>query len=195
METLSAERAAELLAASPALSAVERMTFTTPRGCFAIAAGTNFKAGDLDNDRRFSESPALRRELRREQDLDLLDFEFSPVPATVPAAPEGCEQLWASYRNAGSGAAARAQLVQWRTMMSDKALAAGLSPGQTFVVRRQTLVEVTRVAQKDARTWAVNYTWQWAPPYESGHLGIRPSEPTPATAVIRRSGNQWRVAP
>jgi hypothetical protein len=27
------------------------MTFTTPRGCFTIAADSTFKAGDLDRDR------------------------------------------------------------------------------------------------------------------------------------------------
>jgi hypothetical protein len=128
-QSLTAEHAAELLAKSPALASVERMTFTTPRGCFTIAADATLKAGDLDRDRRLSESPALRQELQREQDLDLLDFEFSPVPATVPAPPDGCEQLWASYRNAGAAAAARLKLVPWRTMMSDKALAAGCGRG------------------------------------------------------------------
>ena len=193
-ESLTPARAAELLAASPALSGVERMTFTTPRGCFAIAADATVKAGDLEKDRRFSESPMLRRELQREQDLDLLDFEFSPVAATVAAPPEGCEQLWASYRNARVDAAARAQLVPWRTMMSDKALAAGLSPGLTFIVRRQTLVEITRVVQPDRDAAVVEYTWQWAPPYESAHLGIRPSEPVAAHATIKRTRDQWRVA-
>jgi hypothetical protein len=191
---LTLERAAELLAKSPALAGVERMTFTTPRGCFAIAADATFKAGDLETDRRLSESPVLRRELQREQDLDLLDFEFSPVAAMVPAPPEGCEQLWASYHNAGVEAASRAQLVRWRTMMSDKALAAGLSPGLTFIFRRQTLVEVTRVVQPDADTAVVEYTWQWAPPFESAHLGIRASDPIAARAIVKRSDGEWRVA-
>jgi hypothetical protein len=192
-QSLTPERAAALLLRSAALSGVERMTFTTPRGCFTIAADSTFKAGDLDRDRRLSESPALRQQLQREQDLDLLDFEFSPVPAAVAAPPEGCEQLWASYHNAGPDTAARVKLVPWRTMMSDKALAAGLSPGLTVVLRRQTLVEVTRVIQDDANTSVVEYTWQWAPPYESAHLGIRSSEPTAATAIVKRSSGDWRV--
>jgi hypothetical protein len=77
--------------------------------------------------------------------------------------------------------------------MSDKALAAGMWPGLTFVYRRQTLVEVTRVIQGDAHRSVVEYTSQWAPPFESAHLGIRSSEPFAARAILRRSSGDWRV--
>jgi hypothetical protein len=170
------------------------MTFTLPRGCFTIPAGRNFRAGDLERDRRLSESPALRQELQRSRDLDLLDFDFSPVDATVTAPPEGCEQLWASYHyGPKADEATRVKLVAWRTVMSDKALAAGLSPGFTFVYRKQTLVAITATSPKDDDTVLVDYTWQWAPPLDSAQLGTRPSAEMHAKAVLRRTAEGWRV--
>lgn len=172
------------------------MTFSLPRGCFTVASDATFKAGDLERDRRLSESPVLRQELQRSRDLDLLDFDFTPVPATIPAPPEGCEELWSSYRyGPKADEAARVKLVAWRTVMSDKALAAGLSPGFTFVYRRQTLVAITGASPQSGDTVLVDYTWQWAPPADSAHLGVRPSTEFSAKALLRRTADGWRVAP
>jgi hypothetical protein len=193
--SLTAAQAAELLRQSPLLAGEETMTFSLPRGCFTIPAARTLRAGDLERDRRLSESTALRQELQRSRDLDLLDFDFSPVPGTIPAPPEGCEELWASYRyGPKADEAARVKLVAWRTVMSDKALAAGLSPGQTFVYRRQTLVAITGTSQ-DGDTVLVDYTWQWAPPLDSAHLGVRPSTEISAKALLKRTADGWRVAP
>jgi hypothetical protein len=193
--SLTAAQAAELLRQSPLLAGQETITFSLPRGCFTIPAGRTLRAGDLERDRRLSESPALRQELQRSRDLDLLDFDFSPVPATIPAPPEGCEELWSSYRyGPKADEATRVKLVAWRTMMSDKALAAGLSPGFTFVYRKQTLVAITGTSSQDGDTVLVEYTWQWAPPLDVQQLGARPSAEMPAKAVLKRTAEGWRVA-
>jgi hypothetical protein len=194
--SLTAEQVAEILRQSPLLAGRETMTFSLPRGCFTIPAGRSFRAGDLDRDRRLSESPELRQELQRSRDLDLLDFDFAPVPATIAAPPEGCEELWSSYRyGPKADEATRVKLVAWRTVMSDKALAAGLSPGQTLLYRRKLLVAITGTTERDLNTLRVEYTWQWAPDYEGAHLGIRPSAESAATATLIKSASGWHVAP
>jgi hypothetical protein len=193
-QTLTPAQVAELLAKSSALSGVEQMTYALPRGCFTISSGAMLKAGDLERDRRLAESPKVRQELQRARDLDLLDFEFSPMLATVSAPPEGCEELWASYRYGAKAEEAKlVKLVAWRTLMSDKALAAGLSPGQTFVYRRQSLVAITGTTEQNADTVVVEYTWQWTAPYESAHLGIRASPEEPAKAIFRKTTDGWRL--
>jgi hypothetical protein len=171
------------------------MTFTTPRGCFMIPADAKIRAEDLERDRRLATSPTRQRELHRAMQLDLLDFDFSPVPATQPSPPEGCEDLWSSYRVAAIHDAKPPQLVAWRTAMSDKALVAGLSPDQTFVYRRQILVGIRDIALKQPDAAVVGYTWRWTAPDEMAHLGIAPSADKAGSALFRRTREGWSIAP
>jgi hypothetical protein len=77
--------------------------------------------------------------------------------------------------------------------MSDKAMAAGLRPGHTFVSRRRELIAVGKIVMKDQHTALVDYTWHWMPSYETGHIGFAPSEPVRTTATFTRKGKDWSL--
>jgi hypothetical protein len=191
---LTPGQAADLLTASPALAGVETLTYTVPRGCVTLEGDQRLDGTVLDRDPRLSQNAELKVIVARERRLDLLDFEFSPTPITTSSPPEGCEQLWAAYHSTtASGARSDARLVGWRALMSDKALAAGLRPGQSFVTRRQTLIAVGTITMKNGKTAVVDYTWHWAPSFETQHLGIDPSEPVRSNATFTRESKKWRL--
>jgi hypothetical protein len=191
---LTVAQAGELLEASSALRGVERVTYATPTGCFVLEPGQRLDGAALDRDPQFADNRQLKAMVDRERELDLLDFEFSPTPITAPSAPEGCRRQWSAYLSAASGATASgARLVAWRSLMSDKALAAGLQPGQSFVTRQQRLIAVGKIAMRDDRSAVVDYTWHWEPTYEAQHIGFVPSEPKRSTAAFAWSGSHWGV--
>jgi hypothetical protein len=170
------------------------MTFTTPRGCFALNRNQPLDRNALDRDPGLNEQPALKALVEREQQLDLLDFEFSPAPVAMVPPAEGCEQLWARYHSGGaSNMSSDTRLVSWRALMSDRAMAAGLQPGQSFIYRRQALIAIGKMTVRDERTTRVEYTWHWEPTFEGAHLGIAASEPSRSTATFTRDGTEWRL--
>jgi hypothetical protein len=191
---LTLGQAADLLAASRPLSGVETMTYTTPRGCFVLEPDEKLDRRGLDRDPQFTENATLKSLVDLEQRLDLLDFEFSPSPLNSPSPPEGCDRPWAAYHRVTSGLPrSEARLIAWRSFMSDKAMAAGLQPGHTFVSRRRELIAVGRIVMKDPQTAVVDYTWHLMPSYETEHIGFAPSEPVRTTATFVRSGKTWSL--
>jgi hypothetical protein len=192
---LTREEAAGLLSKSPALSNSESLRLAMPSGCFILARRADVSGADVERDPKLTELPYLRDTLHRERELGLVDFQFFEAPADAPAPPTGCGRLWATAHagDADAAAAARSKLVVWKTVPSDKAMAAGLQPGQTFLYLRQTLIAITRLDRKDDGTVVAEYRWHWAPSYEGEHLGIRASEPITSRARFRNAGNGWRL--
>jgi hypothetical protein len=191
---LTVARASELLEASVALRGVEQVTYTTPKGCFVLEPDQHLDGTALDRDPQFADNRQLKAMVDRERELDLLDFEFSPTPITAPSAPEGCRRQWSAYLNAASGVtASSARLVAWRSLMSDKAFAAGLQPGRSFVTRQQRLIAIGKIVMCDDRSAVVDYTWHWEPTYEAQLIGFAPSEPKRSTAAFAWSGSNWGV--
>jgi hypothetical protein len=190
---LSVEQAADLVSNSQALSGVEHLQLVAPSGCFIIDRDAEIHAADIRRDPRLNELQYVRDALRRDLELGLVEFEFNEAPARSQTAPEGCdEQLWRSHSNAGASQSLK--LVAWKTVPSDRAIAAGLQMGQTFLYRRQTLGAITRLVRQDDTTMLVEYSWHWAPSYEGAHLGIPASAPARGTATLKRSDQGWRVA-
>jgi hypothetical protein len=192
---LDRPQAADLLARSPALARIENMTIATPGGCFTLPLGASVRAEDVQRDERLSARVDVRDALRRERELELVDFVFEQAAATSPSPLEGCEQLWASVKSGPENAGGGVKLVAWKTILSDKAMVAGLQAGQTFQYRRQTLVAITALLPQIDGATVVGYSWKWAPTYEGAHLGIRESEPISAQAVFRKSSAGWQVVP
>jgi hypothetical protein len=193
---LTRDQAAQLISKSLELSSPETLQLATPSGCFILARRADVRSADITRDPQLAALPYLRNTLDRERELGLVEFEFSETPADAPFPPQGCGQLWATQHADGTtrDAAARSKLIVWKTVPSDKAMAAGLQPGQTFLYLRRTLIAITRLDSKDGGTMVAAYQWRWAPSYEGEHLGIQPSEPFPGTARFRKVGGEWRMA-
>jgi hypothetical protein len=190
---LTVEQAADLLSQSPALSGVENLQLVAPSGCFVVDRSAEVRSADVQRDPRLVELLYVRDALRRDLELGLVEFEFNEAPASSQTPPEGCdEQLWRSHSN--PGASQSLKLVAWKAVPSDRAIAAGLQMGQTFLYRRQTLGAITRLVRQDDDTMLVEYSWHWAPSYEGAHLGIPASPPAKGTATLTRSDQGWRVA-
>jgi hypothetical protein len=192
---LTIEQAADLLSTSAALSAVENLQLVAPSGCFVVDRDAEVHASDVERDPHLIELQYVLGALRRDLELGLIEFEFSEASESSLMPPEGCdEQLWRSHGSDGTLSAQPLKLVAWKTVPSDKAIAAGLRPGQTFLYRRQTLGAITRLVRQDDASVRVEYSWHWAPSYEGGHLGIPTSAPTRGTATLRQTDQGWRVA-
>lgn len=191
---LSVQQASDLLSNSPALSGVEHLQLVAPSGCFVVDRDAEIHAADVQRDPRLNELLYVRDALHRDLELGLVEFEFNEAPERSVTPPEGCdEQLWRSHSRDGTSAQ-QLKLVAWKAVPTDKALAAGLQMGQTFLYRRQTLGAITRLVRQDDATMFVEYSWHWAPSYEGVHLGIPASAPAKGTATLRRSDQGWRVA-
>jgi len=150
---------------------------------------------DVERDPQLAGMPYLLSTLRRERELGLVEFEFFETPADAPIPPPGCRHLWAAQhvRDANAAAAARSKLVAWKTTPSDKAIAAGLQPGQTFLYLRRTLIAITGWTRRPDGTVVAEFRWRWAPSYEGEHLGIQASEPITSRVRFRNAGDGWRV--
>jgi hypothetical protein len=195
--TLGLDEAAGLLSRSLASSESEHLQLATPSGCFLLARRDDIKNTDVERDPQIARLPYVLSTLRRERDLGLIEFEFSETPADAPVPPTGCGQLWAA-QHAGAepvATASRFKLVVWKATPSDKAIAAGLQPGQTFLYLRKTLIDIVRLIRKDNDTMIAEYRWRWAPSYEGEHLGIQPSTPMAGKARFKNNGDGWRLAP
>jgi hypothetical protein len=193
---LGLDEAADLLSQSLAASESEHLQLATPSGCFLLARRDEIKNTDVERDPQIARLPYVLSTLRRERDLGLIEFEFSETPADAPVPPMGCGQLWAA-QHAGAApvaAASRFKFVVWKATPSDKAMAAGLQPGETFLYLRKTLIDVVRLSKKDSETMIAEYRWRWAPSYEGEHLGIQPSGPMAGKARFKNSGGGWRLA-
>lgn len=192
---LTRDEAADLLSKSLALSSSENLQLATPSGCFVLARRAEVSGADVERDPQLAGLPYLLSTLRRERELGLVEFEFFETPAEAPVPPLGCGQLWAAQHagDTNTAAAARSKLVAWKTVPSDKAMAAGLQPGETFLYLRRTLIAITRLDRKDEGTIVAEYRWQWAPSYEGEHLGIQASEPFTGKARFRNAGDGWRL--
>jgi hypothetical protein len=192
---LTIEQAADLLSNSPALSGIDNLQLVAPSGCFTLDREAEVRIADIWTDSHLGEHQYARGALRRALELGLIEFEFSEASAGPSTPPAGCdEQLWRSHSSDGTSSAQRTKLVAWKTVPSDKAIAAGLQTGQTFLYRRQTLGAITRLVRQDDATIRVEYSWHWAPSYEGGHLGIPTSAPARGVAMLRRTEQGWRVA-
>ena len=192
---LTIEQAADLLSNSPALSGVETLQLVARSGCFTLDREAEVRAADVWKDSHLGELLYAREALRRDLELGLIEFEFSEASAGPLTPPEGCdEQLWRSHSSDGTLSAQPFKLVAWNTVPSDKAIAAGLQTGQTFLYRRQTLGAITRLERQDDATIRVEYSWHWAPSYEGGHLGFPTSAPARGVATLRRTDQGWCVA-
>jgi hypothetical protein len=192
---LTKEVAASQLTHSAALSGVDNLTFGLPRGCFTLGADELVKASNLERDTRLQEDSAARALLQRERELELLEFEFVQAPASQMTPLEGCEVVWASFHTgAGDDRARGTKLVAWKTYMSDKALAAGFQPGFSYVYCRQTLESIDSLEPQADGSTVVRYQWRWAPTEEGSFLGIKPTDPTSATARFFRRDGEWRLA-
>jgi hypothetical protein len=191
---LTREGAADLIAKS--LNASETLQLATPKGCFALPRGTEVRSADVERDPQLARAPYLVSTLRRERELELVEFEFTETSADAAAPPAGCGQLWATQHatEAKGAGAGRLKLVLWTTVPSDKAMAAGLQPGQTFLYLRQTLIAVTKLETRNDGTVLAEYRWRWAPSYEGEHLGIQPSDAFAGRARFRNVGDGWRLA-
>jgi hypothetical protein len=148
----------------------------------------------VQRDERVTRLPYLRDTLRRGQEVGLIEFEFREAPLDAPTPLEGCGELWASRNRRGAVGVDRLKLVAWKAVLSDKAIAAGLQVGQTFLYRRQTLVGIARLVEQEDNTTLVEYSWNWAPTFEGAHLGISASQPVTARATFKRAGSGWRLA-
>ena len=191
---LTRETAADVLSKSPALSGVENLQLVTPSGCFTLDRDADIRTAAVQRDPRLNELVYVRDALQRDLELGLVEFEFTKAPVGSVTPPEGCdEQLWRSHSSDGTSAQ-QLVLVAWKAVPTDKAIAAGLQPGQTFLYRRQALGEVTRLVRQDHKTTIVEYSWHWAPSYEGEHLGIRASPPARGKATFTLSDNGWHVA-
>jgi hypothetical protein len=192
---LTVARAAELLMASRSLSGVEQVTYETPHGCFVLDADQRLDGAALDRDPQLAENHQLKALIDRERQLDLLEFEFSPTPIGSTSVPPDCHRQWLAYRSGAIGVKEPgARLVAWRALMSDKAVAAGLQPGQSFIARRQTLIAIGKIVMRSDQSAAVDYTWHWEPTYEAQHLGFAPTEPRRSVAIFKWDGHAWSVA-
>jgi hypothetical protein len=189
---LTREEAADLLSKTLESGTTENLQLATPSGCFALPRNATASSTDVEQDPQLAALPYLMSTLRRERELELVEFEFAETPLDAPVPPSGCGRLWAT-QHANAAAAARSKLVAWKTVPSDKAIAAGLRPGETFPYLRKTLIAITQLTRKDDGTMVAEYQWHWAPSYEGEHLGIRPSEPFSGRARFRNPGDGWRL--
>src|SRR5258707_3355889 len=138
---LTREEAADLIARTLEQRTAENLQLATPSGCFAVARNATVKSGDVERDPQLAALPYLLSTLRLERELGLVEFEFAEATLDAPVPAPGCGHLSVTWPNAaGSNAAARSKLVAWKTVPSDKAIAAGLQPGDTFPYLRQTLI-------------------------------------------------------
>jgi hypothetical protein len=193
---LTRDEASDLLSKSLASGGTENLQLATPSGCFALARNANVNSADVERDPHLAGLPYLLSTLRRERELGLVEFEFAEVPSDAAVPPSGCADLWAAQHAATTGGApgARSKLIAWKTMPSDKAMAAGLQPGETFPYLHKTLIAITQLIPKDDGTVVVEYRWHWAPSYESEHLGVQAAEAITSRARFRHVGNSWRLA-
>jgi hypothetical protein len=193
---LTRDQAAELLSKSPALSGIQNLRLVTPSGCFTLDRDAEVRAADVQRDQRLNELSYIRDALDRDLELGLIELEFSEATAGSPK-PQGCDQqLWTAYKSDRFGELdRRLKLVAWKAVPSDKANAAGLHTGQTFLYRRQALIAITKLVRQDDHTSVVEYSWNWAPTYEGLHLGISASPPITSKATFKRSDTGWRFAP
>jgi hypothetical protein len=192
---LTRDEAADLLSKSLGLSSSENLQLATPSGCFILARRAEVSGADVERDPQLAGMPYLLSTLRRERELGLVEFEFFETPADAPIPPPGCRHLWAAQhvRDANAAAAARSKLVAWKTTPSDKAIASGLQPGQTFLYLRRTLIAITGWTRRPDGTVVAEFRWRWAPSYEGEHLGIQASEPITSRVRFRNAGDGWRV--
>jgi hypothetical protein len=193
---LTRDEASDLLSKALELGAAEDLQLATPSGCFTLPRNAPVHSADVELDPQLAGLPYLLSTLRRERELELVEFEFAETTLDAPVPPPGCGQLWATARRAAdakAAAAARSKLVAWKTIPSDKAIAAGLQPGATFPYLRKTLIAITQLNKKDDATVVAEYRWRWAPSYEGEHLGIKASEPMTGKARFRNQGDGWRL--
>jgi hypothetical protein len=189
---LTREEASDLLSKTLEQGATENLQLATPSGCFTLPRNATASSKDVEHDPQLAALPYLVSTLRRERELELVEFEFAESPSDTPVPPSGCGQLWATQRT-NAASAARSKLVAWKTVPSDKAIAAGLRPGETFPYLRQTLIAITDLSRKPDGTVVAEYRWHWAPSYEGEHLGIQPSAPLTGRARFRNPGDGWRL--
>jgi hypothetical protein len=192
---LTRDEAADLISKSLALRASEQLQLATPSGCFLLAGRTEVSGSDVERDPQLAASPYLLSTVRRERELGLIEFEFSEMPADSSVPPVECGRVRTALRagEASGPAGAQSRFVAWKTMPSDKAMAAGLQSGQTFLYLRQTLIDITQLNRKDDGTMVAEYRWHWAPSYEGEHLGIQASEPMIGKTRFKNAGGGWRV--
>jgi hypothetical protein len=186
---LTREYAAEALSAS-VLTGVENIALVTPRGCFTVPIETPIDRIDPRRERGIYDrrSDALRQLV----DLELVEFELEEAPVSSPTPVEGCEQIWLTHAGgANRDASAQLKLISWRTMLSDKGRVAGFQPGQSFLYRRQTLVDVEDQIAVEGNTATVTYRWRWAPTEEGAHLGIHAGDAVRGSAAFTRSAGRW----
>ncbi len=191
---LTRNEAADLISKSLALRANEQLQLATPSGCFLLTTREELTGSDVERDPQLAGSPYLLSTLRRERELGLVEFEFSETPADAAVPPLECGRFRAAPTGAASRPqAARSKYVAWKTMPSDKAMAAGLHAGQTFLYLRQTLIDITHLTSKDDGTMVAEFRWRWAPSYEGEHLGIQASEPMIGRMRFRNTPDGWHV--
>ena len=192
---LTREGAADLLANALERDAGQNLQLATLSGCFTLAPKARVHNSDVELDPQLAGLPYLMSTLRIERELGLIEFEFAESPMDAPVPPSGCGRLWAAQHaaHASTNAAAQSKLVAWKSIPSDKAMAAGLQPGDTFPYLRKTLIAVTQLTRKDDGTVIAEYRWHWAPSYEGEHLGIQASAPIPGRARFRNPGDGWRL--
>jgi hypothetical protein len=188
---LTREYAAQALSES-VLTGVENITLVTPRGCFTVPIETPIDR--IDPRREPGIYDRRNDALRQLVDLELVEFELQEAPVSSPTPVAGCEQIWLRHaESAIGGASAQVKLISWTTMLSDKGRVAGFQPGQRFLYRRQTLVDVEEPIAVKGDTATVSYRWQWAPTEDGAHLGVRAGDAVRASATFTRSAGRWQL--
>jgi hypothetical protein len=193
---LTREAAADLLSKAMSARGTELLPVVTPTGCISVDAGVAIERIDPRKQPGIAAPGDGNEGLQRLVALDLLEFELSEFPVDAPTAPPGCETLWITHQTGRQRSDDRpVKLVAWRTTLSDKALAAGLQAGQSFLYRRRALVSVDRLEPAEGGVTRVSYTWRWEPTDEGAHLRIPVSAPATATARFKRSPDGWEIVP
>jgi hypothetical protein len=193
---LTRDAAADLLSKSMSARGTELLPVVTPTGCISVDAGVAIERIDPRKQPGILGPGDGSDGLQRLVALDLLEFELSEFPVDAPTAPPGCETLWITHQTGRQRSEGRlVKLVAWRTMLSDKALAAGLQVGQSFLYRRRTLMSVDRLEPAEGGVTRVSYTWRWEPTDEGAHLRIPASAPETGTARFKRTPDGWQIVP
>jgi hypothetical protein len=172
----------------------------TAEGCFTLVVPLSADFDFLTDDELQGKNVGLQKPMRdalaRERQLGLIRFNHSQTPFSRSApVSSSCDTAVRSTPAVFLTADFLPQLtlVQWRSVLTDKAIAVGVAQKGSFPYVEQRLVAVTGLIEQDATTTLIDYEWEWTPtPFGSAFDLVLNGKGT-GRAIFRKYDDGWRI--